>query len=284
MAVGVCNAIYTCDVNGNYGPPPLPPGDPKSVSLFYETNTTIQSPPQDQLNLKRDLDRALHAITRLFITTRQQESKFRPYYVQILNLARLGLVGPNASPEVARPALASMTSELIDSEGPAVKNGHMKRLAATAVGLAVPCLILYTGLRLGARNPWIVDVLRPLSIDARQLSSFMMLWVGCFTGVVLSYGSRTTTMTLEDLIILDADFLLPVTRHLFAGTLTMVLGILLCLGVFEVKVAGMSSKQLIADPMIAYLIGALSGMSELLLPGAVAKRADSVLGLKQGAS
>jgi hypothetical protein len=261
----------------------LAPTDPKAVSLFFEMNAGLPTPPQDQLDLKRDLERAGFAITHLFIDTRNEPEKLRPYYVQLLNLSRLGLVGPNAAPEVAKAALANVVSELIDTEGATVKNSHMRRLAVAGVALAAPCVVLYVVLRLGARQPWIADALSRLGVEALQLSSFMMLWVGCFVGVVLSYGSRTTAMTLEDLIVTDADYLLPVARHLFAGTLTMILGILLCLGAFEITLAGISSMQFGSNPMIAFLIGTLCGISELLLPGAVTKRAGNVLGLKQGA-
>src|ERR1700736_2847321 len=123
MAAGICNAVYTCDVNGNVENPPLAPGDPHAVNISFAMNAALQSPPQDQLDLKRDVERALHAITRLFLEPRQaKESKFRPYYAQLLSLAQLGLVGPNASPEVAKRALENMTAELIDSEGASVKN------------------------------------------------------------------------------------------------------------------------------------------------------------------
>jgi hypothetical protein len=62
----------------------------------------------------------------------------------------------------------------------------------------------------------------------------------------------------------------------------MILGIALTLGVFEIKFAGLSSGDLISDPTIAFLIGALCGISEMLLPGAVTRRAGAVLGLKTG--
>lgn len=283
MAVGICKAVYPCNVNGEVTQPPLPPGDSRAVSIYFEVNTEQATPPQDQLDLKRDIERALHAITRLF-TEKKQESKFRPYYVQLLNLSALGLVGDRASPEIARRALENMTSELIDGEGPAIKNAHLAQLTKFACLLAVPFLVLYAILRLAAPTHWLPAILRPLSIDGVQLSAFMLLWVGCFVGVVLSYGSRTTTMTLEDLIVTDADYLKPLSRHLFAGTLTMVLGLLLCLGIFEVKIAGISTNELVRDPMIAFLIGTFFGMSELLLPGAVARRAGSVLGLQSGSS
>jgi hypothetical protein len=284
MAVGICNAVYPCDINGNVANPPLSPSEAAAVSMSYEMNTTLPSLAEDQLDLKRDVERALYGISRLFIHGDKQDPKFRPYYVQLLNLAQLGLVGPNASPDVAKRALQSTTADLIDAEGSAVKNGHLARLARVAVVLSIPCMLLYVALRLTGRARCVASILHKLSVDSVQMSSFMLLWVGCFVGVVLSYGSRTTRMTLDDLIVTDTDYLLPAARHLFAGTLTMILGILLCLGVVEVKIAGASTRQLIADPMIAFLIGTLCGISELVLPGAVAKRADSVLGLKNSSS
>jgi hypothetical protein len=127
-------------------------------------------------------------------------------------------------------------------------------------------------------------LLQKLDVNGQEFASFMLLWIGCFVGVVLSYGSRTTKMTLEDLVVPDSDYLLPVTRHLFAGTLTMIFGILISLGVFEVTLAGVSSKDMMSNPMIAFLIGTFFGVSELLLPGEVAKRAGSALGFKSTTS
>lgn len=281
MATGICNAVYPSDVNGNVAAPPLSAGDPAAVDIFFEMNVTLANPPQDQLDLKRDVERVLHAITRLFLDEKyKREERFRPYYVQLVNLAALGLAGPNASPELAKRALENITAELIDTEGPAIKNGHLGRLTKVGLCLAIGPLVLYVLLSLYGQQPDVAAFLRRLSVDPQQLSSFMILWVGCFVGVVLSYGSRTTTMTLHDLIVTDADYLSPLTRHLFAGTLTMMLGILLGLGIFEIKITGLSSKQLIADPTIAFLIGSFCGLSELVLPGAVSKRAGEVLGLK----
>jgi hypothetical protein len=282
MAVGICNAVYPCDVNGDVAKPPLSPSDSKAVSISYAMNTGLAVVPQDQLDLKRDVERALFAISRLFIQGGKQDAKFRPYYAQLLSLAQVGLAGPNAAPEVARRALQSATADLIDSEGAAVKNGHLARLAWFGCLLSLPCLVGYCLLRLGRQSDWVVKVLHTLSVDPIQMSSFMMLWVGCFVGVVLSYGARTTKMTLEDLIVTDADYLFPIARHLFAGGITMILGILLYLHVFEIKIAGVSSALFVANPMVAFLLGALCGISELVLPGAITKRADRVMGLGTG--
>jgi hypothetical protein len=285
MAIGICKAVYPCDINGNTPTPPFAPNDPQAVDLYFDIDTAVQSPPQDQLDLKRDIERALFTVRRLFPTNNGHENpKFRPYYVQLLNLAVLGLVGPNAAPEVTRRAFENLTSELIDNEGPGVKNEHLQRLARAALALAVPFSILYVFLCLCARQHWLMLLLQKLDVNGQEFASFMLLWIGCFVGVVLSYGSRTTKMTLEDLVVPDSDYLLPVTRHLFAGTLTMIFGILISLGVFEVTLAGVSSKDMMSNPMIAFLIGTFFGVSELLLPGEVAKRAGSALGFKSTTS
>src|ERR1039457_1434565 len=143
MAIGICKAVYPCDVNGNTPTPPFAPNDPQAVDLYFDIDTAVQSPPQDQLDLKRDIERALFTVRRLFPTNNGPENpKFRPYFVQLLNLAVLGLVGPNAAPEVTRRAFENLTSELIDTEGPGVKNEHLQRLALTAVVLAAPFMLL----------------------------------------------------------------------------------------------------------------------------------------------
>lgn len=276
MSKGICKAVCACDAHGDAVPSA---SAPSATSISFQIDTSVTVFAQDQLELKKDIDKALNVIERLFLgPARPNEAKFRPYFVQLVKLAQLGLVGDEAVPSIARQALDSMTADLIDAEGPAIKNVHLQRLAKVAVALSIPCLLAYGILRWIAGRGAGVGILKFLFIDPRQLSSFMMLWVGCFVGVVLSYGARTTKMTIESLVVLDADYLLPLTRHLFAGTLTMILGILLCLGAVELRIAGVSSDAFVGSPMIAFVVGSLFGISELLLPGAVTKRASAALG------
>lgn len=279
MALGICNAVAPCDRTGTVVPQP---NDPAAVSIFFDINTSVTTPPQDQLDLKRDIERMLHAIARLF--TKPQgvdEGAFRPYYVQLLRLAQLGLAGPNASPDIARRALEGVTAELIDDQGAVVKNGHLIRLTKWAALFSAVAALVYAALRFAAPGGVVDRSLRALGVDADVLSCFMLLWIGCFAGVVLSYGSRTTTMTLSDLINTDADRLLPQVRLLFAGTLTMVLGLFLYLAVVEFKIgSSISSLDVGSSAMVAFLIGVLCGLSELALPGAVTKKATGLLDLK----
>jgi hypothetical protein len=113
---------------------------------------------------------------------------------------------------------------------------------------------------------------RPVSVLLR-----IMLWVGCFFGVWLSYGIRTSAFTLTDLTLTDNDRLLPVIRLLFAGNLTMILGIMFILGVVQISLGNYSLTDFSVRPMLAFLVGAFCGISELLLPATVAKRASDFI-------
>ena len=282
MPQGICLAVYPCDQNGTVSTPPLEASDPQAVDISFHIDTSVATPPQDQLQLKRDVEYMLRGLDRLFLKPGAlRETDFRPYYVQLVKLAQLGLAGPNVAPDIARRALDGLTSELIDNEGTRVKNANLLALARWAAIFSGPCLVVYALLRLGGTGPWIGGVFKQLHIDPQMLSCFMLLWLGCFLGVVLSYGVRTTTLTLTDVAMGEADKLLPQSRLLFAGALTMIVGILLVLQVIELKIgAAVSSADLAAYPMLAFVIGSFCGLSELALPGAVARKAGDVVDLK----
>lgn len=279
MPTGICLAVYPCDRNGTVMPSAT---DENAVDMEFQINTTVITPPQDQLDLKRDVERMNHALGRLFLNAKPHRlAEFRPYYVQLVRLAQLGLAGPEAAPDIAKRALEGMTAELIDNEGGRVKNNHMRRLAGWALLFAVPFLFAYVFLRFVGPNDVLMAWLRDVNVDPRLLGCFMLLWVGCFLGVVLSYGARTTTMTLSDLTTVDADRLLPQYRLLFAGALTMLVGIFLVLRIIEFRVGESISSSQIADyPMVAFLIGSLCGLTELALPSTVTRKASGLLDLK----
>jgi hypothetical protein len=282
MAVGICTAVYPCDQTGTVASPPISPTDPNAQSIYFEVNTALAVLPQDQLDLKRDVERMLHALSRLFLPdAAPRESEFRPYYVQLLRLAQLGLAGPTATPDIAKRALEGMTADLIDNEGGNIKNAHMHRLAKWALGLSIPCLLLYAILCFLDPTDKLYRWLTTLSVTPITLSCFMLLWVGCFAGVVLSYGARTTTMTLNDLTNTDADRWLPQVRLLFAGSITMVFGIFLLLGIVEFKLGStISTAEIATSRVVSFLLGVICGLSELTLPGTVAKKAAGLLDTK----
>jgi hypothetical protein len=272
------------------------PSRAEAVDIYFGLLQDITQPtPKEQADLLDRVQKVLRVIQYLFLHGRPEDTKsesepvkerrrrlFRTYYIRVYRLAQLGLEGPNVSPDIANSALTSMIADLIDDEAGNVKNRHMRGLGARALALAAPCLLLYVLLKLitaywhdGAK------FLSNLGVEAPLASGFMILLAGCFLGVWLSYGIRTTTFTLDDLLVTDQDRLNPLVRLLFAAALTAIIGIIISLPIVELKLGTFSLTALAQLPMLAFLIGCFCGISELVLPTAVAKRAgDFISNLK----
>jgi hypothetical protein len=278
MAIGICSTIYPCASNGVVSTPPLDASDQKAYEIYFGISINAGALPQDQLDLKRGAETALNVIQHLF---GKDEVKFRPYYVRLIRLSELGLLGPHAMPDIGKQVLEGLTSDLIQAEGPRVKNDHIFELAKFALLMSLPLGIFYIILRSVDPSKSFAKSLAALAIDVKVLSCFMLLWIGCFLGVILSYGLRTTAMTISDLVVTDADYLLPAVRLLFAGALTMVLGLILQTHIVELKIGDLVSTSVIGSiPMLAFVIGTFCGISELALPGVVTKKASDILKLK----
>jgi hypothetical protein len=199
--------------------------------------------------------------------------RFRIYYVRLFHIAQLGLQGA-AQPEIAAAALAVVTADLLDDEAGRVKNAHLRALGVHALKFSMPFALLYLIIGLSP-NGFFVAGLRDLAIDPPTLAAFSVLWIGCFTGVWLAYGIRKAKVSLSDLVTTDEDRLDPQIRLIFAGLLTMLLGILFTLGVFELKIGAVELTDIAARPMLAFLVGTFCGISELVLPASVGDRAGA---------
>jgi hypothetical protein len=268
--------IWTADANGNaigYGSGrPPDPTKTEAIDIYFGPLDPTTPPPKDQSELQAGIAQVLTTLQLLYISpTGEQSPQFRIYYTRLFRLAQLGLEGA-AAPEIAKSALDRVTADLIDAEGGKVKNRHLESLGVRALGLAALFIVAYVAICTLGKSQLVVD----LNIDQPVAASFMLLWIGCFAGVWLSYSLRTTTLTLRDLVITDVDRLLPLTRLLFAGLLTMALGLMLALGLVDAKIGGEGLDSFIREPTKALLLGMVCGISELLLPTAVGKRATDL--------
>lgn len=249
---------------------PTPPPSPAPGSPAGPAPAPAAPPPKDQMDLVSDIETVSRALRILY---KPEDTRFRMYYVRLFSLGQLGLEGANAYTDVAKGALATVTAELIDDEAGRVKNDHLKKLGAYAAGFIAAFGALY----------WLMSCLPPkallacLRIDPEVMANFMLLWMGAMLGVWLSYAIRTTTFTLRDLLITDNDRLVPFIRLTYAGSLSMILGLLLVTGIANVSVGGISFRDIATRPTLAFLVGVFCGIAELTLPTAVAKRASDFL-------
>lgn len=237
--------------------------DPQNdEDIHFQLKAGLQGePPETQLKLKTEVESTLSLLRVLY---REDKTAFRMLFRQLLSLAQAGLVGAHAQPEIAMRALASLRADVVAREGGKVKNRYMRELGRYAAAFCGIPLATYA----------LFQVLAP----GLHITGFMLLWVGCMAGVWLSYGYRKTTLSFADLAIPESDRLDPPLRLAFAGLLTLVLGLLLYKNVISIEIAGFKTDDIGVDPAVSLLIGVLCGISELILPAKVAKKAEELIG------
>jgi hypothetical protein len=113
--------------------------------------------------------------------------------------------------------------------------------------------------------------------DVPEIMSFLLLEAGCMAGVWVSFGARKTVLAFEDLHILEQDRLEPIVRLIFAGLLTLILGLLFSTQAIEVTLGAIKSAEFVNHPAIALLFGLLSGFSEQALSAQVGKQAANLV-------
>jgi hypothetical protein len=225
-------------------------------------------PSKEQVALKADIESVLTVLRLLFSDKNEFETYFRP----LLSLAQAGLVGDHAQPEVAAGALTALKNEIVAREGGKVKNRYMKTLGLRALYLGGSVLIVAIALYAIPRlRGWMPGA------DFIVFNNFLFLWSGCMAGVWSSFGVRKTLLRLEDLPILEEDRLEPKIRLIFAGLLTMMVGLFFSLKVVTINLGPITTDQINTNVKLALLIGLLGGFSEKALSSAVAKQASRLL-------
>jgi hypothetical protein len=107
--------------------------------------------------------------------------------------------------------------------------------------------------------------------------NFFLTWSGCMAGAWASFASRKVTLVVGDLVALEEDRIEPQLRLLFAGVLTMILGLIFSTGVADINVGSFQTSNILKSGSIAFLIGAFAGLAEKALPSAVMARATTVI-------
>ncbi len=223
-----------------------------------------ESIPEEQLQLRDEVDKASTSIRMIFLN---EPEKFEQYFRSLLALAQLGLVGDSANPNLAARALASLKHEILAREGGRIKNQYMKVLGKYALAFGVPVLILAV----------LVNI---FFNEQTLLQSYLFLWVGCMAGVWLSFGSRKIELKFEELNVLEKDRLNPSIRLIFAGLLTIVVGLLISTESVVFELGGLSTSQFQTNIQVALLIGILCGISEQVLSTKISQHASDFIGAK----
>lgn len=233
-----------------------------------------------------------HAIREIYLEGPEpNDSKFKDRFIAVFGLSQLILeghvteietdgkrekhVGKSLPLEVAKKEIELLHQDLIDDEAFRVKNKNLATLTYEALKLSPFFLVAYVVLRMLV--PTEAMLWDQLAIQPLTASNFMLLWVGVFLGVCLSYAIRTQQFTLTDLTRPSADYFSPRNRLLLAGALVTLLAYLSMVGLGDIKIGEISLQGIASNPMVALTAGAILGLFEYKLTGLVAGRAAALL-------
>ncbi len=242
--------------------------DPKDIHFEQVEIKDDEKVPEDQLAIRDEVDRSLTTIRLVFS---KSDHAFERYFRPLLSLAQLGLVGTSANPALAMRALSSLHNEIVAAEGGRIKNEYLKILGKWALALGLPALSTAT-------------VIEQFGCDLHAIKAFLLLWTGCMMGVWLSFGARKIVIQFYELGILENDRLNPPMRLVFAGAITVAIGLILSKQFLVLEAGKFSSKDLTDDFQTPILIGIFCGLSELALSSKLVQHASDFLSLKKAGS
>lgn len=247
-------------------------GEDTQPDIFFRVLTA--GCPAEQQRLKNEIERALSALRVIYAES--SSGKFNEAFAKLLNLAQVGLVGPKPATSVAVSALDSLKSEIVDREAGRIKNNYMIKLGKWALAFCAIGVIAYLVAGIDSE-------LVPAQV--RHYRNFLLLWSGCMIGVWCSFASRKVIMGFFDLAGIEEDKVDPPLRLIFSGLLTSILGLIFVTGFANIVVGTFEGAKFLNNGSVALLIGALSGLAEKALPGAIMQRAQTIFqfeGAKKG--
>lgn len=223
--------------------------------------------PPAQRAIKQEIERDLSTLNALYGLPKDRR-KATEAFKKLIAIARVGLVGRNASPEIAADALRAFEADIVNREAGPVKNAYMRKLGLWAAGLGGVTLLCF----------FLCDLFP--SLPFKQVVAykyFFVLWTGCMVGTWASFASRRVTLGFHDLVALEEDRIEPALRLLFAGSLTMILGLVFSTGMADIELGSFAASQLKESGAVALLTGAFAGISEKVLPSAILSRASTII-------
>jgi hypothetical protein len=245
----------------------LTPGDrqtSRSLQVVMDRGLTTSVLPADQIALKAAVDDTLLTLKLIFPGTEGQEqnSRFVEYRQRLIEIADVGLAGAQVFPTEAHLSLDKLRAEVVAREAGRVKNSYMQKLGGWAVGSMIAATGLYVVMRWPMQDIEKVQAFR----------HFAVMWAGCMLGTWLSFGTRRVVLQFDDLGRLEPDMLYPWARLVFAGLLTMVLGLVFATNMVNIQIGDLNTADLSRHTISALIVGIFCGLSEQALPTAVSQR------------
>ena len=182
-------------------------------------------------------------------------------------------MGNSPETSLAKQSLRQLKADIMIREGTQIKLKYLSRLGYLAGGLATVGLIIWWVIQHGVNCSVGIAIPQVCSI-----SNYGLLWAGAMLGVWLSVAASRGRLTFEDLPTVVGRFREPMIRLIFAGTLGIVLGWFLSSKLIGLTFSGLDFSQFVSDPLVAILLGTISGISEKALSVRVIARSSEIIG------
>jgi hypothetical protein len=245
---------------------------------------------KDQLDLKRDLDKALTVVKCVMqdspagrfalraAKTAEIQIKRHEYIQQLVGIGRVGLMDGDI--ELAKVTLETFKEEFVAREAATIKNYYVRRLGKWAFVFTLAFTLVYAFIGVY----WADFQTANLGTNGLyRFRNFLPLAIGASAGAWLAFLIRRPVLGFGDLVQLDDDLLNPITRVVFTIVLSLVIGVLFWTGMVAITVGEFSTK-FENDCLAALLIGAFCGIASRALAMAVSRRAEDFAGNVGGAA
>ena len=238
--------------------------DDKSDINFNLSPTAVDDIPSEQQDLLFDVQATLEIIRTLY---KDNKKSFANYFDQLLKLSQVGLVGDNCQPQLAKRALEQIKTEITNRESGKIKNKYLTELGLKGLIFGLPALLLGIILNYLACKKIEFDCL-----NCKEVANLLILWSGTMVGVWLSFAITRTVIGFNDLTIIEKDRLEPALRLVFTGILAIIFGLLFIKKAIVINLGDLSSNDIIADPVTAFLIGTVLGINEKIIGSTLTKK------------
>ena len=269
----------------------------RHIDFDIHLGKEFRKPTSAQMECYRELTKVEHALDELFPVTGDaaadaaNEKKFRPYFVRLFHLAQLILEGDVTTKarqkvvqdplpdDIAKSEVQRLEADLLDDEAPRIKNQRLSAFLAVAGIFSLMVLAIHLAISLTGPASVVNRTLTHLAIDPQVAANFMLLLFGTFMGVWLAYAIRMNRFSVTDLTRSSTDdFLAPVNRLILAGTFATLLVLLALAGVGNIELANVKLTDVSTNPLLAFVVGAVIGLSEQKLSGTIEKSVGGLFG------
>ncbi|WP_131450896.1 hypothetical protein [Chryseobacterium sp. FH1] len=237
--------------------------------IVFSIKPDIEQVTENQQKLHIDIEKTLVVVRKLF---ENSQIELQHYFNQLLSLAQAGLVPDNAQPTISFNALAQLKLEIIDKKSGEIKNSYFKKLGFKAINLGILPLIV----ALGFKSYYHFQTDDELLESLNTFTNFLLVWSSCLFGIWLSFGTRKTILSFEELTTIEQDRLEPYLKLIFISSIALVFSLLFYKKVIILQFGSISTTEIESDPFVSIIFGIFLGLAENFIGSKLTKKVSAL--------